>query len=1261
MHDEVSSPREVEEAPVLGAPDDAETSAAVRVVAVGASAGGIEAFEQLLAAVPAGTGLAWVLVQHLDASHGSMLASILQKSSAGPVREAEEGARVEPDHVYVIPPDRELTIAGGILHLKPRPLKVPHRPIDRFFTSLASDQKSHAIGVVLSGADTDGSAGLQAIHEASGITFAQDRSAKFEVMPRSASTAADFVLPPGEIGAQIVRLAGNGDAAETEENPPEDFARVFRLLRERFDVDFGQYKTPSIHRRILRRVLLDGHGTVERYARELASNEEQLDILYQDLLIGVTAFFRDPKQFAALRDSIFPEILEGRQSSPLRLWVAGCSTGEEVYSLAITLFEYLRDSNVRATIFGTDINDKALEVARAGIYSERALANVSSELRERYFNAVPEGYRISKKVRELCVFAKHDVTRDPPYSNIDLVMCSNLLIYLGTELQNKTLSSLHYALTPDGFLALGSAESLRTSARFAPTDVKPWFYRKLPFRDANQSRFHGQREAPSERSPEPPAESPRPDSARHEADLFLSDSLAPCGVLVDSSMEIVRFRGDVEPYLRHTPGDANLNLFPLIRHPEMLAELRPALHRAGQDGSEVVRTGITVAQAGERRTDAFRIIPFPRRNGPPMYWVLFSTRSTTEEPDAGEATTEQVNEVVSLRASLSAAVQDRERLADEAASAAEEAQSSDEELRSTNEELETAKEELQSANEELITLNSELLDRNATLTTMNDDLENVLAAIEIPMLFVGIGGEIRRFNEPAAALFKLDADDRGRSLAEVRGEIVGAENLPRLFRDAITSRSPGSHEVRDGSGRWRLLRIHPYLTSDGVVDGGLIAVSDIDMLKRSVLAAEKSARLSTLLADAGALLASSLDYETTLDSLTRLTVPDFADWCAIDLLNEDGSIRHLAVSHANPFMQDVAAKFQKIAWDEEAAPLPTAPLGAFREPVLVPEISRSGSTRGGRGTQYDQLVGALGLKSLIRVPLKTRDRTFGTMTFSMSETTYDEDDLKFANELGRHAAMAIDTALLFREAEATNRYLHALLGTVAHEIRTPLTAILGWSELATQNPDEKETARDAMTQIDQSAKLLRVFVDDLLDTERIAQRKLRVEKEEIDLKSAVQAGVNITRPMAEARSVQLTLETPRSPVRFHGDQGRLIQVVWNLVSNAIKATPAGGTIEVALTRDKAEARLSVRDTGKGIESGSLSHIFELFHQGDSESRRTSGLGIGLSIAREVMTLHGGSIRAESPGPGEGATFTVTFPLGSRRRKTALKRRKDDDA
>ncbi len=278
------------------------------------------------------------------------------------------------------------------------------------------------------------------------------------------------------------------------------------------------------------------------------------------------------------------------------------------------------------------------------------------------------------------------------------------------------------------------------------------------------------------------------------------------------------------------------------------------------------------------------------------------------------------------------------------------------------------------------------------------------------------------------------------------------------------------------------------------------------------------------------------------------------------------------------------------------------------------------------------------------------------MTFSITDLTYDDDDLRFANELGRHAAMAIDTALLFREAEEANRYLRALLSTVAHEIRTPLTTILGWAELATQNPDEETTARDAVIQIDQSAKLLRVFVDDLLDTERIAQRKLRIEKHDIDLKDVVQVGVDITRPTAEAHSIRLSFAAPRSPIAFHGDQARLIQVVWNLVSNAIKFTPAGGEIEVALKRDGAEARLSVHDNGRGIEPALLPHVFDRFHQGDSSSERTSGLGLGLAIAREVVTLHDGSIQAESPGRDKGATFTVTLPLEQRRRK-GFRRRK----
>jgi two-component system, chemotaxis family, CheB/CheR fusion protein len=438
----------------------------VRIVAVGASAGGADAFAELFAALPSRTGLAFVVIQHLDASHTSMLAAILQRSTSMPVQQAEDGDRAEADKVYVIPPDRELSVTRGVLRLKARPGKVPHRPIDHFFLSLARDQQCRAVGVVLSGNDHDGSAGLQAIRDAAGITFVQDDSAHFGVMPSAAASAADFVLRPADIAAQIVRIAAGGDPPAAD-GDGERFGVVLRLVRERFGADFSSYKKPSIHRRILRRMLLDGYSDIDEYARGLASDERQLETLHQDLLIGVTAFFREPKQFEALRLAAFPALLPEARTEPFRVWVAGCSTGEEVYSVAMAVLEYLDGRNVPLTVFGTDINAKALEIARTGIYTERMLANVSPARRERFFTQVPGGFRISRQVRDLCVFARHDVANDPPYSNIDLLTCCNVLIYFGRELQQRALKAIHYALAPGGLLMLGTAESLRATSLFS--------------------------------------------------------------------------------------------------------------------------------------------------------------------------------------------------------------------------------------------------------------------------------------------------------------------------------------------------------------------------------------------------------------------------------------------------------------------------------------------------------------------------------------------------------------------------------------------------------------------------------------------------------------------------------------------------------------------------------------------------------------------------------------------------------------------------
>ena len=1219
----------------------------VRVVAIGASAGGLDAFLELVSAMPADTGLALVLIQHLDPHHHSLLVDILAGATSIPVQEVVDGMAIEGDHVYVIPPDTQMTIADGRLRLAPRTPKVPHRPLDGFFRSLAEDRRRGAVGVVLSGNDADGALGLKAIRDAGGITFAQNpESAKFDVMPRAAAVAADFVLPPAAIAERLAHIArqdrsptGQRSAAPTE----AEFERVHQLLRAHHPVDFSQFKRASIERRIVRRVLLGNHDSLSNYADALEKDGAAIETLYQDLLIGVTSFFREPSRFEALKTVVFPAIIENRgPKDTIRIWVAGCSTGEEVYSLGITLLEFLdgRADAPHIAIYGTDVNEKSLKKARTACYSPRAVSGVSPQRLARFFTTAPGGYKIEKALRELCIFAAHDVTRDPPYSRIDLVTCCNVLIYFDPELQKKALALLQYALAPGGFLMLGSSENLRgATTQLSTVSAKPLIYRKLHHPAGLATMDVTPRATPAPIMAATPSAGRAARGAHESDDAFLAAHLVPCGVLVNEQLEITRIRGDVAPFIALEPGDVSLDLFGLIRHQEVLAVLRPAVRRAFRERVSVIREDILVTDGNDRRRITFEVIPYG--DAPPgraCCWVVF--RSTLSKGNRKERRTSARTEIEGLRDALSAAINDRELLADEAAAAAEEAQSSDEELRSTNEELETAKEELQSANEELSTLNDELRLRNTALVKINDDIENVLGAVEIPILFVGLDLAIRRFNVTAGSLLNLGRESTGRPLSEAKSSL-DVPLLVKLVGAVIETTTAADVEVQDADGNWRLLRIRAYRTADGRVDGAILAVLDINTLKRSVIVAEEATRAADMLSQASALLASSLDYETTLESLARLSTAAFADWCAVDLVNDDGSIRHLTVSHANPVLRDLALQFQQVAFraPENAPGAPQALLR--RKSVLLTDLAESHATGVQPEAKILQLIGALGVRSLISVPLIVRDKVLGTTTFSSSRRRYDELDLQLAEELSQRAAVAIDTAMLFREAESAIRYKDAFLGTVAHELRTPLTSIIGWVQLAKINGD---MCGEALLRVDEGASLLRVFVEDLLDITRIREQKLKIEITEIDWADVVRSALDMTALSASAREIDIHLDLRLDPAPLQADGVRLLQVVWNLMSNAIKFTPAGGEIDVILDRVGNHAQLSIIDTGAGISPDFVPHVFELYRQADRTDRHSPGLGIGLSIVSQIVKLHGGTVRVESPGLGRGSTFIVTLPL-----------------
>jgi two-component system CheB/CheR fusion protein len=846
------------------------------IVGVGASAGGLETFSQLLQELPPDTGMAYVLIQHLDPKHESMLTSLLTGTTPMPVVEATDGLSVEPNHVYVIPPNTNLGILHGTLHLMPRgdPHK-QHLPVDYFLRSLADDQGARAIGVILSGTASDGALGLKAIKAEGGITLAQDpASAKYDGMPRSAiaTGGVDFILPLEGIAKELARLAGHPyvarEAAARPELPPEaidDLSKVFLLLRGHTGNDFTYYKQSTVQRRIKRRMLLHKLERLKDYVRLLQQAPGELDALFQDMLINVTGFFRDPETFEALKKTVFPRIMENRSAeNPIRIWVAGCSSGEEAYSVAIALLEFLGNqaTGTPIQIFATDIDANAIDKARAGVYPENIAADLTPARLKRFFVRLPEGYEIGKPIRDMCVFAVQNVIKDPPFSRLDLAVCRNLLIYLGDGLQKKVLQILHYALKPTGFLMLGTSETVGGSADlFALADRKNKIYTKKAAPIPLQYRFAagapGLLETHGPAAPPPPA----PVEIPRQADRIILNRYGPPGVIIDQHLNIQHFRGQTGPYIEPSPGTATLNLIKMA-HQDLTVELRTVVHKAIKEGTSTRKEGVRMRADGESRTVDIQVIPLqgPAAAGP-HFLVLFEEASqpapapapeTVQEKNPAKAAPSQLerrvreleDELVRHKENMQSIVEEQDATNEELSAANEEIQSANEELQSTNEELETAKEELQSTNEELATVNDELENRNLELTQANSDLNNLLSSIDLPMLMLSEDLRIRRFTPPAQQLLNLIASDVGRPISDIKPKL-DLPDLGKLTLEVIDTLSPKTVEIRDSEGRCYSLRLRPYKTLDNRVAGAVLVCIDITEAKNL----EQERRLSAVVRD----------------------------------------------------------------------------------------------------------------------------------------------------------------------------------------------------------------------------------------------------------------------------------------------------------------------------------------------------------------------------------------------------------------------------
>jgi two-component system, chemotaxis family, CheB/CheR fusion protein len=832
-----------------------------RIVAIGASAGGFEALEKLIRAYQ-GTGLTLIFIQHLGVKQDTMLSELMRRITSTPVIEAREGDEFEPNKLYVLP-------AGHFNVLNHRLVRVggdhsSTNSINVFFHSLAEDVGPRAVGVILSGMGTDGTLGLRAIKEAGGVTFAHDSSAKYDGMPTSAVAEGivDFVLPPEKIAKELERLSKAPIYEDQLPHSPtaslfkdqHELDKLFLILRNMSGLDFSKYKESTIRRRIYRRMVLSRITKLDMYTNFVSQNPAELNKLFDDLLINVTNFFRDPDSFEVLKQKIFPSIFVERNSEyPVRVWVAGCSTGEEVYSVAIALSEFLGDkvNSANLQIFGTDVSDAAISHARKGLYTEAIAQDVSSERLRKYFKKVDGGFQISKSIRDLCVFARQNMVKDPPFSRLDLITCRNVMIYLGPSLQKRAIRTFHQALQPNGFLMLGISETIGSHADlFHLVDKKNKIYLRKSSLTRVQPDF-----APLSMSldPTPPISSTvvnDPHSSSdllHEAERAILSQYAPPGVIIDDDMTIVHFRGQTGLFLEPSPGTASLNILRMAREGLRL-ELRSAINRARTTGAPVHREGVMFSLHGTQRQANITVLPIQNDATRQQCQVVLFEETAIPSPESLLAKSDPTNqssdvleqqvkalqhELADTKEYLQRSVEEQDAYNEELKSANEEIQSSNEELQSTNEELETAKEELQSINEELTTLNDELQLRNIELTQANNDLNNLLANVNFMVVMVGIDHRIRRFNPIAQKILNIIPTDVGRPISDIRPN-VEIEGLEEMIDRVIDTLIVVERDVRDKNGRWYSLSIRPYKTIDNKIEGAVISLVDIDELKRSV-------------------------------------------------------------------------------------------------------------------------------------------------------------------------------------------------------------------------------------------------------------------------------------------------------------------------------------------------------------------------------------------------------------------------------------------
>ena len=1228
--------------------------------------------------------------------------------------------------------------------------------------------------MILSGTGSDGTLGMEEIKAAGGITFAQDESsAQYSGMPQSAarSGCVDLVLPPDQIARELTRIgqhsyvapdqaaqAGAGLSAEDDVH----FRKILAILRAAFRVDFSAYRETTVRRRILRRMVLQTKDNLAEYIEYLRKEPPEVEALYQDILINVTSFFREPQAFEVLKQSVFPEILETKsQDTPIRVWVPGCSTGQEAYSLAIALVEFLEQQPVRPPIqiFATDLSETvSLVKAREGVYPENIEAEVSPERLRRFFTKDQETYRINKSIRDMCAFARQNVTADPPFSHLDLISCRNVLIYLAPVLQKRVIPTFHYALNPSGFLLLGASETVGSFASlFGVVDPKFRIYAKKATALPQYPHFHrvntyARESADTQGTPLSVSSA----DWQREADRVVQKEYSPAGVLVNDDLDILQFRGQTGDYLAPPPGEPSHNLLNMARE-GLLLELRDALKECRQRNTPVRRTGVQVrAQGAIHKTD-LRVLPVklpgssqrchlvlfeePRHEpaavsgsaadatGPNSLarwlprWLRRPFPRATTSVAAGVSAPPDEREVDRLRQELAAmrdylqsVIEQKDTVNEELKAANEEILSSNEELLSTNEELETAKEELQSINEELVTVNEQIQNKNVELARVSDDMTNLLGSANVPIVGVGVDLCIRKFTPAAGKVLNLLPADVGRPIGELR-LLFDMSDLEALITEVIDSVQTKEREVRDRAGHWYMLCIHPYRTSENKIDGAVVVFGDIDEAKHAQMLLQESGEYAQSIVDTVRepilILTEDLRVKSANQSFYQTfqvkpeetenlflydlgsgqwSIPSLRTLLE-DILPGHHTFEEYEVEHEFPVIGHrvmllnarqvcprdgtsplILLAFQDVT-EHRRAELLRQSWERFR--ILTETMSQIIFTAKPNGVvdyfnrHWTEFTGlsSLSIENLnwtrfvhpadLEENLRRWQHCIDTGEPFQFEHRFRRSDGVYRWHLSRANALrdAEGNVLLWTGSSTdiddqkcsenalkdADNHKNEFLAMLAHELRNPLAALKCGLSLLTGASHESD--RDwALTMAEHQVRLLTRMVNDLLDTSRITRGTFQLQRERVRPAELIERAVDTVRHLAEAKEHHLHLTVAPNLPLLQADPARLEQVINNLLTNAFKFTPQGGRVEVSVVAEGGDLVVTVRDTGIGIAPDFLTRVFDPFAQVDTSLvRERGGLGIGLTLVKAIVELHGGSVEARSDGLNCGCEIVVRLP------------------